>query len=263
MSTKSFQVFFTGNLRAGIVRREAISLLADRFRLDFQQIKHLLSPGGSVVKRCAGREEADKLVRAFARAGWEAEVREAHRAGAEANTDGRGREEKAVLIAITSTDKSCVLRVPAHWGEMKGLNGGAIIQVGSLVQSEFCVVLSQQVSLPETDASIADYCSAQLQQCAHQVSRGAVTQAATKLNSEEGTGYFGEITAEIDSVPVAYLVACSRYGNRVYTQFLWCELREYRHKKALLRKIVTSFRAVSLAQDREERQGGAKVISLF
>lgn len=256
MSTKSFQVFFTGNLRAGMVRREAISLLADRFRLDFQQIKHLLSPGGSVVKRCAGREEADKLVRAFARAGWEAEVREA-------NTDGRGREEKAALSAITSTDKSCVLRVPAHWGEMKGLNGGAIIQVGSLVQNEFCVVLSQQVSLPETDASIADYCSAQLQQCAQQVSRGAVTQAATKLSSEDGTGYFGEITAEIDSVPVAYLVACSRYGNRVYTQFLWCELREYRHKKALLRKIVTSFRAVSLAQDREERQGGAKVISLF
>ena len=263
MSTKSFQVFFTGNLRAGTVRREAIALLADRFRLDFKQVKRLLSSGGAVVKRCDGREEAEKLVCAFGSAGWEAEVREVHNSGALRKNSGADRREPIAFRTVTSTNDKFALSVPVHWEEMSGLNVGAIIQVGSVAESEFCIVLSQQVGLPETDASIADYCSAQLQQCAEQVSCGAVTRAATKLPTKSGAGYFGEITAEIDSVPVAYLVACSRHGNRVYTQFLWCELREYQQKKALLQRVVVSFRPVSSVVGRKGKPVGATVVSLY
>ncbi|MBB5211398.1 hypothetical protein [Microbulbifer hydrolyticus] len=263
MSTKSFQVVFTGKLCSGKDRREAIAELANRFRLDFKRINHLLSSDRVIVKRCASQAEAASLVRAFAKTGWEAQVHESPAVTGDEKIAGKVDSVKEAFRTITASDDSCVLKVPTHWQAMEGLNDGAIIQAGSLVENVFCVVLSQQVSLSETDESLNDYCSAQLQQCAKQVSSGVVTRQTEKLPPEEGGGCVGEITAEIGGVPVAYLVACVRRGNRIFTQFLWCELREYRHKRKLLRKVSASFDVLAQSVGDREAQPHAKVIPLY
>lgn len=261
MSTKSFQVLFTGRLCEGRARRESISLLAERFQLDFEQIKHLLARGNAIVKRCAERGEAEKLVQAFAQAGWIASIRELPR-----NPDILA-SKRAVALNTTprrkvhSVDGSSVLMTPQHWEEMQGLNRDAIIQAGCLNENEFCVVLSQKVSLTDTEESVKNYCSAQLLQCVQQVEKGVLITPATRLARRKDTAFFGEISAEIDSVPVGYLVACLGDGDRMITVFLWCEKREYKKKKSLLMDVVSSFELS--ADSGATRQRAAKVVPLY
>lgn len=263
MSTNSFQVLFTGDLCKGKSRRESISLLGERFGLDFKQIKRLLSGERTIVKRCSSQKDAERLVRAFALAGWVATVQEA------AGGPGKQKpvESPAVhsfsLRKLVAEGGSCTLSVPTHWQAIKGLNRSAILQAGSLSENEFCVVLCQQVGLPGTDSAIEDYCSAQLQQCVEQVEAGVLVRPATKLAGQQSSGYFGEITAEIDTIPVGYLVACVRQKDRMYTQFLWCERREYARKKPLLMKMVESFTANEQCRGSQQKQAASNVVSLY
>ena len=241
MSTKSFQVLFTSRLCEGKDRRKSISLLAERFQLDFKQIRQLLASENRVVKRCADRHDAEKLVAAFAQTGWVASIKELSPA---TGIDVRKRlvgHDTALSRKIHAVGGASVLMAPAYWEQMQGLNRGAIIQAGSLDHNEFCVVLAQRVSLPDTEVSVQDYCSAQLQQCVRQVERGVVITPATKISLSGGVAFSGEITAKIDSIPVGYLVACLRARDQMITLFLWCEKREYEKKKSLFLRVVSNF----------------------
>ncbi|WP_299594481.1 hypothetical protein [uncultured Microbulbifer sp.] len=263
MSTNSYQVLFTGNVAEGRERRECISLLGERFGLDFKQIKHLLSSDKTVVKRCSRREDADKLVRAFALAGWVAKVQESAVDAGKKKSVESNRDTSTPLRSLVAEDGSCTLGVPVHWQAMSGLNRNAILQAGSLSKNEFCVVLFQQVGVPETASAIEDYCSAQLQQCVQQVNSGVLVRPATELSGGMVAGYYGEITAEIDGIPVGYLVACVRQEDRVYTQFLWCESREYTRKKDLLIKVVESFTVNGQPGEGNRTQVATNVVSLY
>jgi len=266
MSTKSFQVLFTSRLREGKDRRKSIALLAERFQLDFRQIRLLLASKNHVVKHCVERTDAEKLVAAFAQAGWIACIKELEPdIGIEAGKPLAG-QETALSREIYSVDETSVLMVPEHWEPMRGLNRGAIIQAGSLENNEFCVVLSQNVSLPDNDASVENYCSAQLQQCVRQVVDGVVATPATKISLRKGAVFSGEITAKIDSVPVGYLVACLRARDQMITLFLWCEKREYERKKSLLMRVALNFAPCnstsSSAATREAGNRAANVVPL-
>lgn len=245
MAASSYQVVFTGALRNGVGRRQGIRLLAQLFNLDFEQIKRLLGSSRPVVKRCLSEREGVGLVRAFWQAGWRTELildgnlvfdgSGHHATSSEIGGDvSKGR----VLVA---PDKSCSIEVPGSWDTFVDLNRGALIQSGNLKENQFLVVLSQKLADLSLVPSIGAYCSAQLKQCADKLYSGVILTPATPLEEGGYTGYFGEITAEVDTVPVTYLVACLQSGECVYTVFLWCETQQYRRRKQDFDRIVLSF----------------------
>lgn len=247
MSTSYYQVIFTGVLRRGISRRQGISQLAQRLGLDFDQIKRLLAAARPVVKRCTRQSEGERLVRAIWQAGWQSELM----CNGNLLFDGENRFSPADEVEVEEVktqilfaeDRGCSVRVPASWLPFTDLNRSAVIQSGSLKDNQFLVVLSQQrVDLPAA-STIGAYCGAQLKQCADRLGGSAVLTPATPLEEGIFPGYFGEITAEIDTVPVQYLVACLECGAQIYTLFLWCEKQEYQRRKRNFDRIVLSFHA--------------------
>ncbi|QIL90438.1 hypothetical protein GNX18_12245 [Microbulbifer sp. SH-1] len=247
MSTSSYQVIFTGVLRRGVSRREGISQLAQRLGLDFDQIKRLLAAARPVVKRCSEQSEGERLVHAFWQAGWQTELM----CNGQLLFDGDSRYSPSAEAgvaevktkALFSEDRGCSVQVPESWQSFKDLNRSAVIQSGSLEENQFLVVLSQQREDLPAASTIGAYCGAQLKQCADRLSDSSILIPATPLEEGIFCGYFGEITAKIDAVPVQYLVVCFECGTQIYTLFLWCEEQDYRCRKQNFERIAFSFRA--------------------
>ncbi|WP_406828464.1 hypothetical protein [Microbulbifer sp. ARAS458-1] len=261
MSVNDFQVVFTGRLLDGYSRREGIAHLASRFGLEFHQIKRLLSAGVSVVKRYEHSVDAERLAKAFAAAGWHAEVRGTEQQDGNTSHAVAGVENSSEWAAgvtgekLAASDGSCSLQLPAHWQALPGLNQSAVIEAGNLENNEFCVVLWQSVQQFDSSAAMKDYCSAQLQQCARQIICGKVIRPAAPFAQGRFEGFVGEISARIDAIPVRYLVACSRCDGRVFTQFFWCEAQKFEEKRSLIVSVLGSFNTVRSSARPAERVG--------
>ncbi|WP_231758723.1 hypothetical protein [Microbulbifer elongatus] len=262
MSVNDFQVVFTGRLRHGYSRRESIAYLASRFGLDFHQIKRLLASGTSVVKRYEHAADAERLAGAFAEAGWHVEVHGSDQpdgdSGQNASREKNDSKPASAVIGgekLAASDGSCALQLPAHWQALPGLNQNAVIEAGNVENNEFCVVLWQPVQQFDSPAAMKDYCSAQLQQCAHQIVGGRVVRPAEPLSQGRFDGFVGEISARIDVIPVRYLVACCRSDGRVFTQFFWCEAQAFEEKRSLLLSVLGSFNTARPPAKSAERVG--------
>ncbi|WP_428819853.1 hypothetical protein [Microbulbifer sp. MCCC 1A16149] len=241
MSARQCQVVFTGVLREGFDRRQGIRLLAEKFGLDFARIKKLLGRHSPVVKNCDQIAEGEKLVQAFWGAGWHAEVRCSDNA---AENSSIVRPASAT-VRLTADDGSCSVSVPGCWQVFDDLNQRAVLQAGSLENNEFLVVLPQRVEDFPSAPTVEEYCHAQLSQCAAQLYQAAVSRLPEKLQIEGGTGFFGELLAEVDTVPVQYLVACIGCDDRIYTLFLWCEQSVFSERKREFDHLITSFSAAA------------------
>lgn len=249
MSARQCQVVFTGVLREGFDRRQGIRLLSEKFGLDFAQIKKLLSSDFPVVKTCDQIAEGEKLVQAFWVTGWHAEVRCSDNA---AENSSIVRPASAT-VRLTADDGSCSVSVPGCWRVFDDLNQRAVLQAGSLENNEFMVVLPQRVEDFPSAPTVEEYCHAQLSQCAAQLYQAAVSRPPEKLQIDTGTGFFGELLAEVDTVPVQYLVACIGCDDRIYTLFLWCEQSVFSGRRREFDQLIASFSAV--AKDGSHKNG--------
>ncbi|WP_160151653.1 hypothetical protein [Microbulbifer sp. ALW1] len=253
-------------LRDGVERREGIRRLAQSFNLDFPRIKQLLTGGRLVVKTCANSRQGEQLIDAFWQAGWYAELiqdgqllrrgeGEIQTIAVSSEISSESNDEKSEnprlpvdtvirrYTEVFAEDRSCSLKVPASWQIFEDLNKGSVIQAGNIHENQFLVVLCQSLRELQMAPSIAEYCDAQLKQCASKVASGLVVMPPTPLEQGCFPGYFGEITAQVDSVPVHYLVACIQNGGQIFTLFLWCEAEDYATRKADFEQIVASFSA--------------------
>ncbi|WP_143735685.1 hypothetical protein [Microbulbifer mangrovi] len=217
--------------------------MAEKFGLDFTRIKKLLNGKSTVVKVCDQVAEGEKLVRAFWAAGWCAEIR---------CTDKTVLESTAVrspstTVRLNATDGSCSVHVPNDWQVFDDLNQRAVLQAGSLDKNEFLVVLPQRVEDFPSAPTVEEYCQAQLSQCAAQLYLASVSSPAKQLQVDGGTGFFGELLAEVDTVPVQYLVACIGGGEKIYTLFLWSEQSVFSERKHEFDQLISSFSFITEA----------------
>ena len=254
MSAIDYQVVFTGRLCEGVTRRDGIAHLSKKFGLDFHQINKLLSGGSSVVKRFERESDAVQLVRAFAAAGWSSEIRSPETRQIEPPQTEAHQSAHSSHEMIAS-DGSCSLQVPEHWQTLQGLNKSAVIQVGDLDSNEFCVVLWQELQSKDSMASMKEYCDAQLRQCAGQINGGSIVSEAAPFVKISFDGFVGEISADIDEIPVRYLVACSSKNGRAFTQFLWCEAHEFEQKRPQLLSVLSSFQGGKTQPEAAARMG--------
>ncbi|MBN8429892.1 hypothetical protein JF535_03400 [Microbulbifer salipaludis] len=212
-------------------------MLAEKFGLDFTQIKKLLSGGSRVIKNCREVTEAEKLVQALWAAGWHAEIQRTDNTTASLSPS----RSDSLALRLVSDDGSCAVSVPDFWRVFDDLNHRAVLQAGSLENNEFMVVLPQRVEDFRSAPTVEEYCCAQLSQCATQLHRAAVSSPPEKLPLDGGTGFFGELLAEVDTVPVQYLVACIGCDDRIYTLFLWCEQGVFSARRRVFDQLIASF----------------------
>ena len=242
MSARQCQVVFTGVLREGFNRRKGIGLLAKTFGLEFSQIKKLLASHSPVIKRCDHVAEGEKLVQALWHCGWIGEIlqREAEEenAGSPVSVQDEGQKSG---FELTAEDGACSISVPHFWQAFDDLNQRAVLQAGSLEYNEFLVVLPQKVNEFPSQPVVAEYCRAQLSQCAEQLVQAGITAPPKSLEIGGYAGFSGQITAEVDTLPVRYQVVCVGCDDRIYTLFLWCEQRAFEQRKRVFDEVIASF----------------------
>ncbi|MFV8783884.1 hypothetical protein ACNKU7_15810 [Microbulbifer sp. SA54] len=235
-----FQVVFTGCARDDFDRREGIKHLSEKFKLSFQQINKLLASGKSVIKKVDDRHMADKLVTKLWNAGWHSEIRNDQEvilttaswpedaaltvhAGQGAETSVEAEQPRNTTLA----GEDCSVVVPQSWSVLQDLNRSAVLQAGDLALNQYLVVLKQNASDIAVANGVEDYCAAQIAQCANRVSAAEILVRATPLDREDCMGAFGEVSAEVAGIAVQYLIACVKFGDTIYTMFLWCERKDF------------------------------------
>lgn len=234
-----FEVIFTGNLRAGFERRQAIKRLADKFLLPVKQIAFLLTKNDVVIRRFAERKSGESLVSKLWDCGWTAELKRGQETvfrPADVSPHTPVKSGK-----LPSRDKAFSLDLPATWSELHGLNEQALLQAGNKSRNEFLIVVGQEVSSLAHGHSLAKYCAAQLRQCASRLANGAVCNPAVMLRGAKITAYSGEVVAEIESIPVRYFIVCLQHGSQIYTLFFWCEKNDFSSLLPVFNDVVASF----------------------
>ncbi|GAB2511386.1 hypothetical protein [Microbulbifer agarilyticus] len=254
MSEIAFRVVFTGILREGENRREAISRLSNNFGLDFHQLRKLLSGGTTVVKSYANDSEARRLVSVFNRIGWEAKIVRSlkQRMPSATVSSVRDKAKKGIenvtrISRLSARDGSCTVQIPTRWRRMTNLNRHAVIQAGDCKANEFCVVLWKKVQNIGSNSLAKNYCGAQLQQCVNRVDDGRIIRCPVAFKHRGFNGFVGEISAKIESVEVNYLIACAVVNERVFTQFIWCEADQYKENRLQFLKMASTIEVQSEA----------------
>lgn len=248
-----FEVIFTGELRAGFVRRRGIEVLAEHFSLDFRQIKHLLAGACPVVKRSLERDQAERIVKALWSGGWHSELRQGGSVLLRTN-QLHGQEAPnaaAGMITKISADSSISLRLPASWQLCDGLNPRAVFQAGDHRSKQYVVVLRQQrQELPE-DVSLAEYSSAQLHQSCVKVNRGDILSDPEPLDGTVYPAYVAQLHAELDRVAIRYFIVFLQWQKWYYTVFLWCESKDFWSSVDLFEQVGRTIHMQSTQMNQE------------
>jgi len=234
-----FEVVFSGIVRPGVDRRQAIQALAKEFQLDFDKIRKLLSKNNVVIKRFSERRSAENLALELLSAGWCASL--VHRGKTVFSPDLYSRSAVSSMVKVQSEDGSCCLDIPAQWCRLEGLNHRAVLQVGHSGSNEFLVVLRQKIDDLSAVAGHKEYCSAQLTQCADRLREGIVSLKPAPVTVAGLPASSGEVTAKIGEISVRYLIVCIDTRDSIFTLFFWCEQHNFDAARSLFFRICESF----------------------
>ncbi len=144
---------------------------------------------------------------------------------------------------IISKDKICKLTIPEHWKILKGLNDGAVIQVGNTAREEYLMVLVDPKENVDESVTLKEYANGVTDKVVGALKNGYKKEPAElKINGLNAIWY--KIYGTSGQIKLIYLHTTLEGEKTYYRVVGWTVPSKANEAMGVLRKAVSTFAEV-------------------